>query len=118
MTTPAGRFRLKSSRRIAEIFDAGLRTADPRLTVTGLPNDEGITRLAPAVGKRHGNAVHRNRLKRLCREACRRVREQLPPGWDFVMIPRVRHDHTVENLADSLLAVAAKLPAKREGEKP
>jgi len=116
MTTPAGRFRLKSPRRIAELFAAGPRASDARLSVTGLPNDGGVTRLALGVGKRHGNAVHRNRLKRLCRQAHRRVREQLPPGWDLVLIPRPRADHTVDALAASLLAVAVKLDKQRRAD--
>ncbi len=118
MSTPGKELRLTRTRRIGELFDHGVRAGDGRATLLGLPNELDLTRMAFAVGKRqHGNAVRRNRMRRLCREAFRSVHDALPAGWDLVMMPRGRADHSVENLAASIAALTSRLVAKQRGNR-
>ena len=49
-------------------------------------------RLGITVTRKVGNAVFRNRAKRVTREAFRRTRDGLPPGTDVVVI--VKRDTT------------------------
>lgn len=94
------------------MFREGLRARDSRLTLIASRRGEDgelPSRLAAAVSGRHGNAVARNRIKRLCREAFRTNRDQLPAGWDFVMLPRPRTDLTLAGMKDSLIALTAKI---------
>ena len=106
--------RVKNGREISRIFHEGPRARDARLTLIGAHRGEGgllPSRVAAAVSSRHGNAVARNRVKRLCREAFRTSREHLPAGWDFIMLPRARAGLTLAGLRDSLTALAAKIVA-------
>jgi ribonuclease P protein component len=52
------------------------------------PGREASARLGVTVSRRVGNAVTRNRAKRLVREAFRATRELWPPGTDVVVIVR------------------------------
>ena len=52
------------------------------------PNGLGYSRLGVSVGVKHGNAVKRARIKRVFRAAFREARNDLPKGFDYVLIPR------------------------------
>ena len=51
-------------------------------------DDRGPARLGLVVSKRVGNAVRRNRVKRLIREAFRSLQQLRAPGIDFLFIAR------------------------------
>jgi ribonuclease P protein component len=107
---------LRITRRgeISRLFDEGQRLVDKRLTLLVAPAPTPASRLAVAVSKRHGNAVKRNRIKRVCREAFRLSRPELPAGMDFVMLPRPGREPSLTGLTESLLALAARLSEARD----
>ena len=74
-----------------------------------LPNELGRSRLGVLVGARHGRAVRRNRVRRLCREAFRTCREELPCGYDYIILPRPEVELTLQGVRRSLLELAARL---------
>ena len=51
-------------------------------------NRQGRPRLGITVSKKVGNAVQRNRMKRLAREYFRRNRSRLEGAWDINLIAR------------------------------
>jgi ribonuclease P protein component len=63
-------------------------TAHFTLLVAAQPPPPRPPRLGLVVSRGVGNAVHRNRVKRLCRECFRLLPELLPHGVDLVVIAR------------------------------
>ena len=57
-------------------------------TVILSPNPSGEKRLGVAGGKKVGNAVKRNRIKRLLREFFRLSKDRLPDSKDMVIIAK------------------------------
>ena len=58
------------------------------LVLFACPNGLSFARLGVSVGSKHGNAVRRNRIKRVLRAAFRLSRHLLPPGNDYVLVPK------------------------------
>ena len=79
--------RLTHGREFDAVFKARNSARGLRIIVHGLPNGLAWSRLGLSVGRKFGNAVARNRFKRLCREAFRLQQHELPQGWDWVITP-------------------------------
>ena len=78
--------RLVSNSQFKAVMARGRRLSNGVLTVYMARNDCEYSRLGVSVGKSRGNAVVRNRLKRLMREAFRQNQEQIPAGFDYVLM--------------------------------
>ena len=81
---------IRSSREIDTIFRSSRRVAHPLLIalVAQTPEGRGHSgRVAFVAGKKMGNAVARNRAKRVLREAHRRAGGPWP-GFDVLLIAR------------------------------
>ncbi len=79
---------IRSRLDFARVYEQGSRVSDAVLLLTAARNDEPQIRIGLSVSKRCGNAVHRNRWKRLIREAFRLTRAEMPCGLDLVVQPR------------------------------
>ncbi len=80
------RLRLTGDKRFDQIHRGGRSAANQYLVIRVLPNGLDHNRFGILVGKRIGNAVTRNKVKRRLREALRQA--PLEPGWDAVFIAR------------------------------
>jgi ribonuclease P protein component len=81
--------RVRRRDEFQRVFDGSQRAKSRYWTVLVAPNDAGVIRLGIVASRKLGDAVRRNRAKRLIREVFRRS-DLLPPGkgLDVVVIPR------------------------------
>jgi len=66
----------------------GKSYAHPLIVLVAMPSEEDQIRFAVTAGKSLGNAVQRNRAKRLLREALRPLLPEVKPGWNVILISR------------------------------
>jgi ribonuclease P protein component len=116
--------RLLANSQFRFVLAKRLKAWDELLLLFARENGLDYLRLGISIGKSCGNAVVRNRLKRLLREAFRQNKHLIAPGFDFVVsmspqwIKQTRETKDVKaalgaikyaQIRDSFLKLAAQL---------
>ena len=70
------------------VYKGNCFAADDVLVIRALRTSQDVTRLGLSVSRKVGNAVVRNRWKRLIREAFRKQRLELPVAMDMIVRPK------------------------------
>ena len=89
--------RLSGRRAFGRVFQARAKKNVGPLAIHALPNQLSHPRLGLSVSRKVGNAVARNRVKRLLREAFRLSQHDWPRGYDIVVVV---YPHELLTLAD------------------
>ncbi|MCM1131973.1 MAG: ribonuclease P protein component [Ruminococcus flavefaciens] len=79
---------LKDNRNFLTIYKKGRYIASKYSVIYVMPNNRPYNRFGITAGKKIGNAVCRNRAKRLIRLAYRESEVSLPIGIDIVIVAR------------------------------
>lgn len=101
--------RIKRRKDLRRAFRQGRCASDGLMRLRVQANSLGRSRMAVTVSARHGKAVRRNRIKRLCREAFRTCRGELPCGFDYVLWPEPAARLSVAAIRASLRKLAGRL---------
>ncbi len=96
------------------VYRRRLAASDNMLLVLGCENGLPHPRLGLSVSRKVGNAVSRNRWKRLIREAFRISRRRLPVGVDLVVVPRQGAQPQLVAMLESLPRLASRVKRKLE----
>ena len=70
------------------VYRNGKRRSSSHFTVFLKANDLPQSRFGFSIKRALGGAVVRNRIRRRIREVVRLHREEISPGWDFVIHPK------------------------------
>jgi ribonuclease P protein component len=117
---PSFRFRkhehLRRPADFRRVYERRRSASDHLLIVYACANDLPYLRLGMSVSRKMGGAVQRNRLRRLYREAFRLTRQEMPVGFDLILIPRRPEPPTLDQLKQSLPRLVRQLARKLERE--
>jgi ribonuclease P protein component len=102
--------RLRDDCDVRRVFEQGQSWAHRCLVLVARPNGLRYSRVGVTASKRVGNAIARNRGKRLLREAARSLYQRLQSGWDIMLVARTSilklKEQEVEDALRSLLTEA------------
>ena len=115
MPKPSGQgIYLRASRDIERVKRQGRRFSTNVFNLMAYKADEIPSRVGIVVGRRFGNAVRRNRVKRVFREVVRELYEDLMPGHSLLIFPkREALRESFEELKQQWLAVLERAHLRR-----
>lgn len=108
---------IKENHIFRRLYAKGRSAASPHLVIYCRRNGRGHSRLGVTVSTKLGKAVRRNKVRRRIREIYRLHQAELFPGWDLVVVARVRAAHSGYDALDrSFLSLTSKLGLRRREE--
>lgn len=122
VTLPGGS-RVRRGGDVRRAFDRGRAASSGDVVVYAFDRGDGRPpRYGLVVGRKWGDAVARNRVRRLLREAFRTCRASLPAGHDYLLLPRSalgnRRMQDVREMLRRAAANAANLVARHGPRTP
>jgi len=109
--------RLRKNEHFQAVFQRGTSAANKQFVLYSARQEgQAAFRAGISVSKKIGNAVIRNRVKRLIREAVARLEDAIPKGVDLVIIARPGVESmSLETIEQSLLHVMKRAKVIKQG---
>ena len=112
-------FSLKRNKQFRQVYRKGKSVACRELVLIYAKNRSDMVHVGFSVGKKLGNSVVRNRVKRRLREAFRPNLPLLLPGFDLIVIARdAARDAPFSSWADSLRYLLRKAGLFQKPKRP
>jgi len=110
---------LKLNGDFRRLYNRGKAVTNPALVMYYSKNRAGICRIGITTGKKIGNAVERNRSRRIIREAFRSVVKEIDGGFDIVFVARSKTKYQkstyIEKIMRDMMSQENMLFNKKEG---
>ncbi|ARP51215.1 ribonuclease P protein component [Caproicibacterium lactatifermentans] len=84
---------IKENRDFRRIYGRGKNLVSPVVVCYALKNRCKKVRMGITTSKKIGNAVQRNRSRRVIRAAFRALLPRIKPGYDFIFVARAKTPH-------------------------
>lgn len=81
---------LNKNREFNRLYSRGKSYVTSNLVLYVLKNRQKNVRIGITTSKKIGNAVQRNRARRIIKESCRKIISRVKPGYDIVLVARKR----------------------------
>jgi len=108
---------VKENYEFRRIYRKGRSAVTPCMVVYCQKNRQGRSRLGVTVSIKLGKAVTRNRVRRQLREIYRLHQNEMKPGYDVIVVARVRAAHTAyQRLENAFLEALGQLELRKEPE--
>ena len=91
------------------MFDAKVRDSRGPLLIYARPNGKTFSRLGFSTSRKVGIAVKRNRIRRLLREAFRLQQNDLPVGYDVLIVIKPHQPQLLDEYKELLGKAIGKL---------
>ncbi|MBQ2135737.1 MAG: ribonuclease P protein component [Clostridia bacterium] len=85
---------IKRNNDFLRLYRRGKSAADSHVICYVAPNKFGKVRLGITTSKKIGNAVRRNRARRVLRAAFREILPEIRPGFDIILVARTKTTFT------------------------
>lgn len=106
---------VKENYEFRRIYRKGKSEVSPQLVIYCQRNRRGLSRLGVSVSTKLGGAVVRNRVRRRIREIYRLNKPKMVPGYDIIVVARVRAVETgYQKLESTYLRLLRQLNLLRE----
>ena len=92
--------RIKKNTDFQKLFRKGKKVFSPYITLLYFPSAK--LSMGIAVSKKHGNAVKRNRIKRLLRAAFDANCNALDKNYSVILLPKVQETYSFADFENSL----------------